>query len=298
MEPQARQTGAQHHDPRDASSNAPPYPDSHDPPALAEETILHGTTVVKIGGSTLGTHDTTLEDLATLQSQGVSTVVVHGGGKVITEWMEKQGVRPRFVRGLRVTDAASLDIVVAVLTGLINKTLVASLLALGARAMGISGADGGMLQARIKEPDLGLVGSVVKVDPGPIASVLHAGCIPVIAPVAVHSTDGSEHSGSLLNVNGDTAAGAIAASLRAERLVFLTDVAGVLDSSRRVIPRLTRRQARGLMRSNVVAGGMVPKLEACLTALNADSVAQIVDGRRPRALLDALSGKAPGSRIG
>ena len=280
---------------KDTSSEGP---DPHIQTNPTQEPYPHGTIVVKIGGSTLGSDDTALQDLVALQRQGVSPIVVHGGGKVITEWMGKQGVRPKFVRGLRVTDAPSMEIVVAVLTGLINKTLVASLLALGGRAMGISGADGGMIQAQIKEPELGLVGSVVKVNPEPIKAVLAAGCIPVIAPVAVQSSDTSGPGGSFLNVNADTAAGEIAATFGADRLVLLTDVEGVLDSSRRLIPRLTQRQARGLMHSNLVVGGMVPKLEACLTALKRGSVAQIIDGRRPRALLDALAGKALGTRVG
>ncbi len=257
-----------------------------------------GTIVVKIGGSTLGSDDTTPEDLVELQNRGVRTVVVHGGGKVVTEWMAKQGVRPRFVRGLRVTDQSGLDIVVAVLTGLVNKNLVVSLGALGARTIGISGADDSMLQAVVKDPELGLVGSVVSVNPQPIEAVLNAGCIPVIAPVAVQQVDGHRPGSSMLNVNADTAAGEIAAAIHAERLIFLTDVAGVLDSSRRLIPRLTERQARSLMRSNIIDGGMVPKLEACLTALKGNCATHIVDGRKPGALMDALFGQASGTRIG
>ena len=257
-----------------------------------------GTIVVKIGGSTLGSNDTTPEDLVELQNRGINSVVVHGGGKIITEWMEKQGVRPKFVRGLRVTDEASLDIVVAVLTGLVNKKLVAALGALGARTIGISGADGGMLRATVKDPELGLVGSVVSVDPAPIQTILTAGCIPVIAPVAVRQVDDGGLGNSMLNVNADTAAGEIAAAIRADHLIFLTDVAGVLDSSHRLIPRLTERQAHGLMRSRAVDGGMVPKLEACLTALKGNCETRIVDGRRPGALLDTMRGRKSGTRVG
>ena len=262
-----------------------------------EEPLSNGTTVVKIGGSTLGSHDTTLEDLVALQREGRPAVVVHGGGKVISEWMEKQGVKPKFVRGLRVTDEQSLDIAVAVLTGLINKDLVASLAAVGGRAMGLSGADGGMIRGVVKDPELGLVGTVTEVDPEPIRAVIRSGYIPVIAPVAVRmSPDASVPP--LLNINADTAAGEVAAALGAERLVFLTDVEGLYDSSRRVIPRLTERQARGLMGSSVIGGGMIPKLEACVTSLNGGSVAHIVDGRRTRALMETLEGKATGTRIG
>ena len=276
----------------------PDAPGDHDTqPESRGDARSNGTIVVKIGGSTLGEHDTALDDVVDLQRQGVKTVVVHGGGKVISEWMEKQGVRPRFVRGLRVTDARSLDIVVAVLTGLINKSLVASVQKLGGRAIGLSGADGGMVEARVKDPDLGLVGEVVRVNPEPINAVVAAECIPVIAPVAVR-TDIESATELLLNVNADTVAGQVAAALNADRLVFLTDVEGVLDSSRRLIPRLTLRQTRGLLGSNIVAGGMVPKLEACITALDGGGVAQIVDGRRAHALVDLLSGEAMGTRVG
>ena len=296
MEPQADQDGDPLLGTPNRHSDAPLGPRSQG--KLSKENSAHGTIIVKIGGSTLADHDTTLQDLVTLQRQGINPVVVHGGGKVITDWMVKQGIRPRFVRGLRVTDPRSLDIVVAVLTGLVNKGLVASLAALGGKAMGLSGADGGMLQAKIQDQELGLVGRVVGVNREPIDAVLGAGCIPIIAPVALSSSQAGADEATLLNVNADTAAGEIAAALGADRLVFLTDVEGVLDSSRRLIPRLTARQARGLMHSNVVAGGMVPKLEACLTALERDSVAQIVDGRKSHALLDSLSGKTMGTRVG
>ena len=275
--------------------DAPRGPDTQ--PESGGDARSNGTIVVKIGGSTLGEHDTALNDVVDLQRQGVQTVVVHGGGKVISEWMEKQGVRPRFVRGLRVTDARSLEIVVAVLTGLINKSLVASVQRLGGRAIGLSGADGGMVEARVKDPDLGLVGEVVRVNPEPINAVVAAECIPVIAPVAVR-TDIESATEPLLNVNADTVAGQVAAALDADRLVFLTDVEGVLDSSRRLIRRLTLRQTRGLLGSNIVAGGMVPKLEACITALDGGGIAQIVDGRRAHALVDLLSGEVMGTRVG
>ena len=266
--------------------------------AAQQETDFSGTIVVKIGGSTLGSHDTTLHDLVSLQRQGINSVVVHGGGKIISDWMAKQGVMPRFVRGLRVTDAPSLEIVVAVLTGLINKTLVASMVEIGARSIGISGADDGMLQANVRDPQLGLVGDIVGVNTDPIKAVLESGCIPVIAPVGVMISRNGDEPLTLLNINADTAAGEIAAALGASRLVFLTDVQGVLDTSRRLIPRLTERQAKGLINSNVAAGGMIPKLEACLTALQSGGVSHIIDGRSPSALLDVISGETLGTRIG
>ena len=253
-------------------------------------------TVIKIGGSTLGSHDTTLMDLVELQKKGENFVVIHGGGKTISEWMEKQGVRPKFVNGLRVTDSQSLDIVVAVLTGVINKSLVASINALGGRAIGISGADGNMVSAEIADPELGYVGKIRSVDTAPIEAILEGGYIPVIAPVGIHS--GSGHQGKLLNINADTVAGYVSSSINANRMVFLTDVEGVLDSSKRLISRMTKRQADSLVASHVIDGGMIPKMEACIEALLGGAISQIIDGRAPGALKDVISGHNLGTRIG
>ena len=253
-------------------------------------------TVIKIGGSTLGSHDTTLMDLVELQKKGKNFVVIHGGGKTISEWMEKQGVRPKFVNGLRVTDSQSLDIVVAVLTGVINKSLVASINSLGGRAIGISGADGNMISAEIADPELGYVGKINSVDTAPIEAILEAGYIPVIAPVGIHS--GTGHHSKLLNINADTVAGYVSSSINANRMVFLTDVEGVLDSSKRLISRMTKRQADSLVASHVIDGGMIPKMEACIEALLGGAISQIIDGRAPGALKDVISGHNLGTRIG
>ena len=253
--------------------------------------------VVKIGGSTLSSQDTSLKDLVTLQREGAALVVVHGGGPVITQWMQSQGIRPRFVGGLRVTDAPSLEIVVAVLTGLINKELVSRLHHLGGRAIGISGIDGGLLEARIANPELGYVGEISSVNSEPLQAILDSGYIPLVAPLASHRRDGSEHSGSPLNINGDTVAGELAHALDAERLIFLTDVEGILDGSNRVIRRLDRRRSSLLAQSGVIGGGMIPKLAACIRALERSPVADIIDGRRPRALLDCVRGVATGTTI-
>ena len=253
--------------------------------------------VVKIGGSTLGRHDTSLHDLVALQQQGRPVVVVHGGGPVISQWMQRQGIPPRFVNGLRVTDAASLDIVVAVLTGLVNKELVSRLHNLGGRALGLSGLDAGLLQARIANPELGYVGEITQVNPEPLTALLDNGYIPMLAPLAMQEADGSDHAGGPLNVNGDTVAGELAAVLGAERLIFLTDVPGLMDANGRVLPRLDKRRARLLLRSDVVRGGMIPKLEAGLRALETAPVVDIVDGREPGALLNCAAGQGAGTRI-
>ena len=253
--------------------------------------------VVKIGGSVLGSQDTSLEDLVELQLRGQIPVVVHGGGPVISRWMERQGATPSFVRGLRVTDASSMEVVAATLGGLVNKELVATVHRLGGTALGISGVDGAMLEAEVLDPELGLVGRITRVNPAPIRHVVAAGFIPLIAPLAIHAVDGSEHSAALLNVNGDTAAGEIARALQATELVFLTDVEGVMDSDGRVLERLTAAEAEALMGSGAISGGMVPKVEACLRSLGAVSVARIVDGRKSRALLDLVEGRTLGTRI-
>ena len=287
--------------PEEADSRGPiPAPGADTKAGNVAGEAVHGlgTIVIKLGGSTLGNHDTTLDDVVALQRAGARPVLVHGGGNTITQWMQKQGVRPRFVRGLRVTDDTNIEIVVAVLAGVVNKSLVASINGRGGRAVGLSGVDGGMLRAESLDPELGLVGRIVAVDPASIRTLMEAGFIPVIAPVAATSDEAASEIGLLLNVNADTAAGEIASALGSDRLVIMTDVEGVLDSSNRLISRLTERQAEGLVRSNVIADGMVPKIGACLKALRDVRMAHIVDGRRPHALEDTLAGKQLGTRVG
>ncbi|MCX6021087.1 MAG: acetylglutamate kinase [Chloroflexi bacterium] len=254
------------------------------------------TLVVKIGGSTLGSHDTTLEDVVALQREGRPPIVVHGGGAVITEWLKIHNIPTRFVRGLRVTDAESVKIVTAVLSGLVNKELVAAITALGGRAVGLSGADGGMLEARLRDPELGYVGDIERVNLDVINAVLAAGFIPVISPVSLgHDGEGQT---CLLNINADTAAGEIAAALPAERLVFMTDVAGVMDGDGKLIERLTPDAATALIASGTASGGMIPKLEACLRAAGAGADARIIDGREGHALLGLLAARVVGAAVG
>ena len=259
--------------------------------------MANGPVVVKIGGSTLGSHDTTLKDLVALQHEGEKLIVVHGGGNIISQWMARQGAVPRFVRGLRVTDSQSLEIVTAVLTGLVNKQLVASMLALGGKVLGLSGVDGGILQARMADQELGFVGEVTRVNPQPLQQALEWGYMPMVAPMGVYCGEDSGISGTLLNINGDTAAGELAYAVDAKRLIFLTDVEGVMDGSGRVIPRLNVRTARLLLASGVVKGGMIPKLEACLRALEGIPSANVVDGRRPSALMDCIHTRVTGTQI-
>ena len=247
--------------------------------------------VVKIGGSTLGSRDTTLEDLVALQKEGRNLVVVHGGGNLITEWLSRQGIATRFIDGLRVTDHETLQVVVAVLCGLVNKELVAAIQALGGRAIGLSGIDGRLIEARIKGEEFGYMGEVVRVNPEPIEAILRGGYIPMIAPLGLGA------NGGRLNVNADTAAGEIAAALGVEMLILLTDVPGVLDGSGRLLPRLSPGEARSLIASGVVDGGMIPKVEACLHALSTVPVTRIVDGRSPHVLVEAVAGRGSGTII-
>jgi acetylglutamate kinase len=250
--------------------------------------------VVKIGGSTLGSHDTTLEDLVALQREGKALVVVHGGGNVITEWLSRQGVTTRFEKGLRVTDRQTLQVVVAVLAGLVNKELVAAVQSLGGRAVGLSGIDGGLIEASVKDEELGYVGDIVNINPEPIEILLKGGYIPIVAPLGLEAKG---EKGEKLNVNGDTAAGEIAAAISAERLIFLTDVAGIMDGSGRLLPHLSPTEADSLITEGVVSGGMIPKVKACLCALSAVPTTQIVDGREGHALIETIAGKGSGTTI-
>ena len=253
-------------------------------------------TVVKIGGSTLGNHDTTLEDVALLHREGHRLVVVHGGGDLVSRWLQTHGVQARFLDGLRVTEAEALKVVVSVLAGLVNKQLVAQLGALGARAVGLSGADGALLRARRARPELGFVGEITAVDRALLETLLEDGCLPVVASIAVEEREGGV-TGQLLNVNADTVAGEMARHLGAAALAFLTDVVGVLDGDGRLLERLSPTEAERLLEAGTVTGGMIPKVEAARAAAAGGTRAVILDGRRSHALHDALAGRGGGTVI-
>jgi acetylglutamate kinase len=249
--------------------------------------------VVKIGGSTLGQNDTALEDMAALQAAGRTLVVVHGGGGAATEWLKVHGVASEFVDGLRVTGADAIDVVVAVFAGLINKQLVASLQALGARAVGLSGADGGLLRTRQADPRLGFVGEITEVDRGPIDALLAAGYMPVISSVGFWGDEPAK----LMNVNADTVAGEVAAALGACDLVFLTDVANVRDGQGNPIASLRGDEVEALIVAGTASGGMIPKLRAGAAAAKAGTRCHIVDGREAHALRAVLDGAALGTKV-
>ncbi|MBA7648677.1 Acetylglutamate kinase [subsurface metagenome] len=251
--------------------------------------------MIKLGGATLGSHDTTIEDMVELQRQGKSMVVIHGGGKLITDWLMTQGVPSRFVRGERVTDKATLEVVTAVLAGLVNKEIVARINDLGGRAIGISGVDGALIQGRIKDRKLGYAGTVVKLNFALLEIILRLGYILVVAPVSLHSIDKPDGAPPMLNINADAVAGEIAAAIGAERLIFLTDVVGICDRSGNLLPQLSPGEAESLMASGVISEGMIPKVEAGIRALSTTPTTSIIDGRQPHALLREIEGHGGGT---
>ena len=255
---------------------------------LPENTVL-----VKIGGSTLGSGDTTLADVAELRRAGVPVVVVHGGGPEVSSWMAKMGIRSAFTDGLRVTDGPGLEVAAAVLAGLINKRLVAELSAAGCVAVGISGVDGALMRGAVLRPELGYVAGAVEVDTAVLESLVAGGFVPVVAPIAADASG----NGQLLNVNADTVAGNIAIAAGVARLVFLTDVDGILGGDGRLLSRVPLSMAEGLVTSGIVKGGMIPKLQACLEAGQAGIPAHIINGTEPGALKGCLDGATTGTAV-
>ena len=245
--------------------------------------------VVKLGGSVRGADDAALDLVASLNDAGRPLVVVHGGGPLVGEWAGKLGLDTRFERGLRVTDEPTRDVALAVLAGLVNKTLVARLIGKGVPATGVSGVDGGMLRAEHEDPALGLVGRVSMVDSSLLEELIAALRVPVVAPAALDA------DGAVLNVNGDSAAGAIAAALAARLLAFITDVPGVRGKDGRVIASLDRDRAKALVEDGTIEGGMLPKVEACLVAAQAGCRAAIVSARDIEAVEALLGGEQAGT---
>ena len=224
--------------------------------------------------------------MALLKSAGLQPVVVHGGGPEISRTLAQLGEKTRFEDGIRVTDETSVKVVEMVLTGRVNTDVVTRIHTMGGQAVGISGKDGGLLRARKLEvagKDLGLVGEVEHVETGLITTLLDAGYIPVISPVGV------TQDGQTLNINADTAAAQVAVALGAEKLIFLTDVAGILGPEGIKLSQTGPEEVRGLIESGAITGGMIPKVEAMLTALEGGvHSAHIIDGRVPHNLLAEL----------
>jgi acetylglutamate kinase len=254
--------------------------------------------VVKLGGSIFDSKDTTIEDIVHLQKQGQPLVLVHGGANIVTKWLAKQNTATNFSQGERITDQAALEMVTAVLAGLVNKEIVATIIDQGGQAVGISGVDGGLIQGKIRDKEMGYVGNVVKVNYNLLTALIKSGFIPVIAPVSLYSVDRPSTAPLLLNINGDTIAGEIAAAIGAEKLIFLTDVEGIHDESGRLISNLSPAEADSLLLSGVASGGMIPKLKACLKALgNTATTCAIIDGRQQHALLSEIETGEIGTTI-
>lgn len=252
--------------------------------------------VVKYGGHAMGDRklaEQFARDIVLLRQVGVNPIVVHGGGPQIGEMLKRLAVKSEFVDGLRVTDAETVDVVEMVLSGSINKSIVAAINEAGGTAIGVSGKDGGLIQARKlrrtrRDPDsniekildLGFVGEPRHVNPQVLENLQQAGMIPVIAPIGVGS------AGETYNINADTVAGAVAGAVGAMRLLLLTDVAGVLDKEGRLIEELTTSEVAQLKENGTISGGMIPKLETCVQAVEEGvEAAVILDGRVPHAML-------------
>jgi acetylglutamate kinase len=258
------------------------------------------TVVIKYGGSAMGgPFEQVILDIVWLCHVGIKPVIVHGGGKEISSTLSRLGIEARFVDGLRITDAQTMDVVEMVLAGKINKRIVGMFGKHGVKAVGISGVDAGTLQVKKKEyqhGDLGQVGEITSVDTGLLTSLVESGFVPVVAPIGV------DEKGERYNVNADSAAGAIAGALGAEKLVLLTDVPGIMRETVRgkeVISRITADEIRKLIADGTIYGGMVPKVEACLGALESGAKhVHIVNGEEPHALLlEVFTDKGIGTMV-
>ena len=255
--------------------------------------------VIKYGGNAMIDENLkmqVMEDIALLWLIGVKVVLIHGGGPEISETMKKLGKKAEFVNGLRVTDRETVDIVQMVLAGKINKTLVSLLQMKGGHAVGLSGIDGGIIEARMKDERLGYVGEITKIRTQPITDLLEKNYIPVISTVA------SDRQGNTYNINGDTAAAHIAGALHAERLIMMTDINGVLrdkEDPSTLIREMTVDEAKGLYDEGIISGGMIPKVDCCIEAIN-EGVGNVVimDGRVPHAILmELLTDEGAGTMV-
>ena len=255
--------------------------------------------VVKYGGNAMINEELkeqVMEDIVLLSLIGIKIVLVHGGGPEISEMMDKLGKKPEFVDGLRVTDKETINIVQMVLAGKVNKTLVNLLEMKGGKAMGISGMDGRLIEAKVKSEKLGYVGNITKINIAPVVDLLEKDYIPVI------STIGCDRNGNSYNINGDTAAAYIAGALNAERLIMMTDIAGILrdkDDPETLIPAVTIKEAEQLREEGIISGGMIPKVDCCIEAINEGvKNVTIMDGRVPHSILmEILTNEGAGTMV-
>lgn len=255
--------------------------------------------VIKYGGNAMTSPQLkkqVMEDIVLLWLIGVKVVLVHGGGPEINELMERLGKKAEFVDGLRVTDRETVDIVQMVLAGKVNKSLVNLLESKGGKAMGISGMDGSLIEAKIKDERLGYVGEICNINIAPVNDLLEKGYIPVI------STIGCDKDGNAYNINGDTAAAHIAGAICAERLIMMTDISGILtdkDDPSTLIPEITVREAEKLYEKGIISGGMIPKVKCCVEAIRRGvKDVTIMDGRIPHSILmELLTDEGAGTMV-
>ena len=254
------------------------------------------TVVVKFGGHAMGSDeamDNFARDIVLMKQVNINPIVVHGGGPMINEMLDQLGVKSEFINGKRVTDEETMKVVEMVLSGHVNKRIVSAINRQGGKAVGLSGKDANLMICKRAEPDMGFVGEPVKVNPGVLTTFMNSALIPVIAPI------GMGENGESYNVNGDDAAGAIAAGLKADRLLLLTDVAGVKDGDGNVVTALTVENVRKLTDEGIIAGGMIPKTQTALDAIAGGVRAVVIlDGRAPNAcLLELFTEHGAGSII-
>ena len=255
--------------------------------------------VIKYGGNAMVNEQLkqqVMEDIVLLWLIGVKVVLIHGGGPEISTMMNKLGKEPQFINGLRVTDKETIDIVQMVLAGKVNKDLVNLLQTKGGHAIGLSGIDGGILECQMKDERLGYVGKITKVRTQPIEDILEKNYIPVVSTVA------SDRQGNAYNINGDTAAAHIAGALGAERLIMMTDIAGLLrdkDDPSTLIPAVTVSEAKHLFEEGVISGGMIPKVDCCIEAIEKGvKHVVIMDGRVPHSILmELLTDEGAGTMV-
>lgn len=252
--------------------------------------------VIKLGGHAMGSDEgmeSFARDVVLLRQVGVNPVIVHGGGPMINAMLEKLQIKSEFVNGKRVTDAATMEVVEMVLSGMVNKRIVQAINAQGGKAVGLSGKDANLITCAQTNPDLGYVGTPSEIDTKVLQTLFDKEMIPVIAPI------GAGHAGETFNINGDTAAGAIAGALKADRLLLLTDVAGVKNAQGDIVTELSAADVQDMTQTGVIAGGMIPKTETATQAVR-DGVraAIIVDGRVPNSvLLELFTDHGAGSMI-
>jgi len=231
--------------------------------------------VIKLGGSTLSEMDNNLKEIADLHISGIPVVIVHGGGALISEWMNKLEIKTDFIDGLRVTDENSIQIVTSILGGLVNKTLVASIINKNCKAIGLSGIDDNIFTAKFLDLTHGYVGNIINTNSEFVELLLNKEYLPVIAPIAINN---ELIDPPLLNINGDIAASALAVSLQADKLIFLTDVDGVLDENSKLISTLNTAQSKSLISNGTAKSGMIPKINSCIDAVESNVESFIING--------------------